>query len=164
VDSHGCCVLRTTYIGLIFAVQCNVTWWPRRATVSFQCYLFCQYPTLQHNLRMNEWSLTFILPHTELEVCCLDGYETWSLTLRYIVWGSLRKVSRRRRSSEGQSNRKLEKTAWWNTSDGGGHVACKGGREMHRGFRLGNLNRLLGRPSHRWEDIKRVLKNNDGMI
>jgi len=40
-----------------------------------------------------------------------------------------------------------------------GHVACTGGRETHTGFRLGNLKRQLGRPSHRWEDIKRVFRD-----
>jgi len=43
-----------------------------------------------------------------------------------------------------------------------GHVACTG-RETHKGFRWGNLRRQLGRPSHRWKDIKRVFKNYDGI-
>jgi hypothetical protein len=45
-----------------------------------------------------------------------------------------------------------------------GHVACTGGIETHTGFRWGNLKRQLGRPSHRWEDIKRFFKNDDGTI
>jgi len=45
-----------------------------------------------------------------------------------------------------------------------GHVACAGGSETHTGFRCGNLKRQLGRLSHRWEDIKRVFKNDDGTI
>jgi len=45
-----------------------------------------------------------------------------------------------------------------------GHVACTGGREMHKGFRWGNLKRQLETPSHRWEDIKWVFKNDDVTI
>jgi hypothetical protein len=43
-------------------------------------------------------------------------------------------------------------------------VACTGEREMHTGFRWGNLKRQLRRPRHRWKDINRVFKNDDGMI